>query len=53
MVMAYDEKAGEEVAPKGVGSPRVLLVDDNPDDRALVERELRKDAQILNNNGAR
>ena len=23
--------------------PRVLLVDDNPDDRALVERELRKD----------
>ena len=41
--MAYDEKAGEEVAPKGVGSPRVLLVDDNPDDRALVERELRKD----------
>lgn len=25
------------------GGPRVLLVDDNPDDRALVERELRKD----------
>ena len=25
------------------GSPRVLLIDDNPDDRALVQRELLKD----------
>ena len=39
-----EENTGEEqVAPSGAGSPRVLLVDDNPDDRALVERELRKE----------
>ncbi|HEY3645016.1 MAG TPA: EAL domain-containing protein [Gammaproteobacteria bacterium] len=41
--MADEPKAGEEAAPKGAGGPRVLLVDDNPDDRALVERELRKE----------
>jgi len=39
--MAEDKQAGgEEAADTG---PRVLLVDDNSDDRALVERELRKD----------
>ncbi len=39
-----EEHTGEEQsAPAGVGGPRVLLVDDNPDDRALVERELRKE----------
>ena len=35
-----DDKAAERAT---TGSPRVLLVDDNPDDRALVERELRKE----------
>src|ERR1700757_4966306 len=42
--MVEEKKAGEEAAPKGAGGPRGLLVDDNPDDPALVERELRKES---------
>src|SRR5580698_2734285 len=41
--MVEDDTGVGQAAPAGVGGPRVLLVDDNPDDRALVERELRKD----------
>ena len=39
--MAEVKKIGGETAHSA--GPRVLLVDDNPDDRALVERELRKE----------
>ncbi|HEX2668340.1 MAG TPA: EAL domain-containing protein [Gammaproteobacteria bacterium] len=41
--MAEKKRVEGETARAGAGGPRVLLVDDNPDDRALVERELRKD----------
>lgn len=38
------QKTHSEVGATGNGGgPRVLVVDDNPDDRALVMRELRKD----------
>jgi len=39
--MVHEQNGVGEAAPKR--GPRVLLVDDNPDDRALVERELRKE----------
>jgi diguanylate cyclase (GGDEF)-like protein/PAS domain S-box-containing protein len=41
--MEEDKTGVGQAVPAGVGGPRVLLVDDNPDDRALVERELRKE----------
>ena len=40
--MADKKRTGVEPAQQGAGL-RVLVVDDNPDDRALVTRELRKD----------
>ncbi len=40
--MANRKHTGEDAARNGAGL-RVLVVDDNPDDRALVTRELRKD----------
>ena len=39
-VVTVEKKSGAE--PAALKAPRVLLVDDNPDDRALVVRELLK-----------
>ena len=41
--MADEKQLDNEAVREIASGPRVLLVDDNPDDRALVERELRKD----------
>src|SRR5579871_6138643 len=40
--MAEKKHTGSDAAQSGAGL-RVLVVDDNPDDRALVKRELHKD----------
>ena len=41
--MSNKKQPEEQPAPRRAGGPRVLLVDDSPDDRALVARELLKE----------